>query len=139
MRVAPAKLLGVRRYVAPALLVLVAVLQVVRAHTHDQSSWSGGGFGMFATYENEDSRFVRTWAITAGGEEAVGLPAGLDREALEVRVVPTSARLRALAREVAERLGDEVMAVRVEVWGIRLDHPDAELDAFRIEHGTYQR
>ena len=139
MRVEFPRFSAARRYLAPALLVAAATLQIVRAHTVEQSSWSGGGFGMFATYENEDSRFIRVWAARGDGEELVALPGDLSRQALEARVVPTRGRLRDLAEDVAARLGDDVTTVRAEVWGVRFEHPEARLRSFRIAHGTYAR
>jgi hypothetical protein len=129
-----------RHYAVPLLLAAVATLQLIRAHTLDQSSWSGGGFGMFATYENEDSRFLRVWVLTDDGEEQGSLPSGVAHEAFEARVVPTGERLDALARLLDTKVGGrESLGVRVEVWGVRFDHPDARLRAFRIAEGTHRR
>jgi hypothetical protein len=139
---APTRLrsMAARHYAVPVLLAAVATLQLVRAHTLEQSSWSGGGFGMFATYENEDSRFLRLWLLTADGEERRSLPSGVAHEAFEARAVPTGERLDALARLVDRNLGGrDALGVRVEVWGVHFDHPDARLRTFRIAEATHRR
>ena len=108
--------------VTPALVVAVAALQLYRADTLDQSSWSGAGFGMFATYESEITRFTRVHAVTDDGETQIPVPPEAGRAFVEATVVPTDGYLEALADEVIATLDDpEVDAVRVELWGIDFD------------------
>ena len=47
-----------RSAVPAALLVTVALGQIVLARTVDLSPWKGGGFGMFATLDGTASRYV---------------------------------------------------------------------------------
>lgn len=105
--------------VVPAVMVTVALLQHARATTVHQSSWSGAGFGMFATYESELSRFMRVFLADGNGPRVVELPAPLSRQAFEASVVPTHERLAALAQRVRSMLEvPRTTTVRVEVWGI---------------------
>jgi hypothetical protein len=80
-----------------ALLVIVAVTQIVRAHTIRQSPWKGGGFGMFASADTPNNRVVRCWIVTPEGEERVDVPPYMDDLALTARYVPTRANLIRLA------------------------------------------
>lgn len=115
--------------VAPLLLVCVALLQVYRVNTLDQSSWSGAGFGMFATIDNETYRLIRGYVVEPAGEQRVVLPGELTRQAFEVRVVPTDSRVRALAEAWRERaaVGDQPFAV--EVWTLDFDSDTPSLTA----------
>ena len=108
--------------VVPVVLVAVALFQIRQATVHDQSSWSGAGFGMFATIDNEDSRFLRAYLLQPGGERLVPLPASLRDDALRVRVLPTADRLGDLARRWRTALPDAGDApLRVELWRVDLD------------------
>lgn len=99
----------------PLLLVVVALVQILRAVTLDQSSFAGYGFGMFATYENELSRWTEVTATSADGASfPVVPPSDLDLAAQEV---PTSANLEALARSVL-RADEEIQGVEAEVWTV---------------------
>lgn len=84
------------------LLVAVAVVQIVRAHTHGQSPWKGGGFGMFSTSDTPEARFVRTVLVSPQGEFPVPLPDSLRDEVTLARTVPTSANVSDLARSIAD-------------------------------------
>lgn len=104
--------------VVPALLVVVALVQVGRAHVLDQSSWSGAGFGMFATYDSGLTRFVLLEVERPDGTvETVPAPAG-DRTT-GAEVVPTAEALRALVEAVRDEVDGTV--VGAAVWGIRFD------------------
>lgn len=83
-----------------AVLVAVALTQMVRAHQIDQSPWKGGGFGMFATVDAPGARILRCRVLTATGEEAADLPDRLARRAAITRVAPSEANLRILAEEL---------------------------------------
>ncbi|MFP5318134.1 MAG: hypothetical protein ACLGI2_07535 [Acidimicrobiia bacterium] len=112
--------------VVPLILVAVALFQVRQATVNDQSSWSGAGFGMFATIDNEDSRFLRGYVLEAAGERLVGLPRSLAEEALAVRVLPTADRLHALARRWRVAIpGASQAALRALAGGPRRRRPQA--------------
>jgi hypothetical protein len=117
-----------RIWIAPALLVVVALTQIWRVHELDQSSWSGAGFGMFATIDSETFRPVRGWVVDDEGSRPVALPAELERAAFELQVVPTEDRARALA----ERWRDLVAKGRgrfvVEVWRLQFDSSSTHLN-----------
>lgn len=113
-----------RSLAVPALLVVVALLQIVRVDRLDQSSWSGVGFGMFATVDNETSRTVRGYQRDGDVLRPVPLPPELDREAFELRVVPSDERARTLARSWAAHADGSADAFVVEVWGLSLEGPD---------------
>lgn len=115
--------------VAPLLLIAIAGLQVVRVQTMDQSSWSGAGFGMFATIDNETYRLVRGYTVDADGERAVGLPGELREEAFELRVVPSASRAAALGQRWREKSGVEGDEFVVEVWRVSFDPEGPSLSA----------
>src|SRR5947209_14535057 len=84
---------------APALLGAVAAVHVTRVACCDQSPWRGGGFGMFATPDSPDMRFVRVYLLTTDGE----LPADAPWlwEASVARTAPTADNLERLAARLA--------------------------------------
>lgn len=85
-----------------AVLILVALAQIWRAHTLDQSPWKGGGFGMFATGDTPFHRFLKCRVQTADGEvAAVDAPDHVKRLLTETRVAPTEENLRMLAEALA--------------------------------------
>jgi hypothetical protein len=99
--------------VVPVVLVAVAATQVVRTHTHDQSSWFGTGFGMFATLDSY--RFVRAWSLPDG--EPLSIPPS--RAAHLARTVPQDGQLKALADELLTKIATESSeSIRVEVRAI---------------------
>ena len=108
--------------VAPTLLVLVASLAVYRVQAHDQSTWSGVGFGMFATIDNETTRQIRAELVIGGERRPVPVPPELEEAAFAVAVVPTPERLEALARRWADR--DDVppgATIALGLWEMRFD------------------
>ena len=60
-------------YLPITLLVLIASLQFVLAHTKDLSPWKGGGFGMFSTVDSPGARKLRVYLV------------GEDQKKIEVR------------------------------------------------------
>ena len=103
--------------VAPAMLVLVALLSVWQTNVRAQSSWSGAGFGMFATIDGEATRQVR--AYIKGTSRTLALPAGLERMELEIRVLPSPDRIEELGRAWASLSGlPGHLVLVVEVWAI---------------------
>jgi hypothetical protein len=88
-------------YGAPALLCVIAGLQIYFAHTASLSPWKGGGFGMFSTVDSPAARFLRVYLVTDDEEVPVLLPSGLSASAQEARTIPTRGRLRSIAEGVA--------------------------------------
>jgi hypothetical protein len=119
--------------VAPGLLALVASLAVYRVQAHDQSTWSGVGFGMFATIDNETTRQIRAELSTGGERRPVAVPAELEEAARGVAVVPTLERLEALARRWVDR--DEVppgATLAVALWEMRFDAGDKTVEVVPV-------
>ncbi len=56
------------RWLAPGLLISVALVQITLSHTKDLTPWKGGGFGMFASTDSLSMRVVSCEAETLAGE-----------------------------------------------------------------------
>jgi hypothetical protein len=144
-----------RLFAAPLLLILVACIQIYRAHAYHQSPWKGGGFGMFASTDAPSARFLRCYLATPAGDVAVTVPPELKSPARHARTVPTDTNLAAVAQVLADatwipegsssrRLrirrpgdrdtGSEVVpsAARVEVWRRRFQCALARMAAERL-------
>jgi len=89
------------RFAAPILLVLVAVIQNVVAHTTTLTPWKGGGFGMFSTVDDPDARWVRCYVVTNGREVAVEAPPSVARDLGVISALPTHRRLETLAGDLS--------------------------------------
>lgn len=100
---------------APALLLVIAAVAIVRHHTVDQSPWQGVGFGMFSSYDYLPSRTARLTATVDGETTAIALPDDLRDELERVLVAPGDGHAEALAEEVRARTGAD--AVRLEILG----------------------
>ncbi len=87
-------------YLVPGLLVLVACLQLWRAHAHHLTPWKGGGFGMFSTADSPGKRTLRTYLITPEGE-ALALYGTLSIQENRVLGMPDTKTLEQIARETA--------------------------------------
>jgi hypothetical protein len=87
---------------APAILVLIASVQLFMAHGYHLTPWKGGGFGMFSTVDSQGARFLRIYLITPNGRTPVEIPAGLQPLAREVRTLPSAERLDQLANQLAQ-------------------------------------
>lgn len=104
----------------PALILAVAAVHALRVATLDQSSWKGGGFGMFATYDHESTRAVVVLVEHGDGLAHAVLQSG-DRDTLaRLRALPRDAGAADLARIVLARDLDATRVV-VEVRGRDLD------------------
>jgi hypothetical protein len=105
---------GVRRwlaiYLGPLLITALACNHLWRAERLDQSSWKGGGFGMFSSIDNETFRAVRAWT----GDRPLAFD-GVDEDLVyRAKVVPTAANLRAVGQALLDRHPD-VSTVRVRI------------------------
>ena len=87
-------------YAAPAILVLIAVLQLYRAHTQHLTPWKGGGFGMFSTADAQGNRILRTYLVTPEGE-ALALRGTFTPQRARVLAMPDTRTLQQIAREMA--------------------------------------
>jgi hypothetical protein len=89
--------------VAPALLVTVGVVQWWRVDRYDQSTWSGSGFGMFATFENDTNRFLAVTVELDGERRRAAVPGDVAGAADDLLIVPSAAATQALADDLAGR------------------------------------
>src|SRR5918993_690761 len=60
-------------YVAPVLLVAVAVQQIILSSAFHLSPWTGGGFGMFSSVDTFATRVLRGVLIVDGREIPIRL------------------------------------------------------------------
>ena len=106
-------------WIAPSILIAVALAQFVLVRRADFSPWKGGGFGMFSTTDHGPSRSVRVLAVDDAGTHVLRLPDEARRLVSQVEhgpVRPLVTRLAALAARDAREEGDRVTRVRVQVW-----------------------
>lgn len=90
------------RLLFPAVLVIVAGVQRYRVSTVDQSAWLGGGFAMFSTIDQHQTRFVWITVRTADGATYRAEPGPeLDRPLFLTRAVPSERHLNELAQAAA--------------------------------------
>jgi hypothetical protein len=87
---------------APALLILIASVQLFMAHVYDLTAWKGGGFGMFSTVDSQGARFLRIYLVTPNGRTAVEVPSDLQPTARSVRTFPRAEELAQLADQLAQ-------------------------------------
>ena len=92
-------------YIAPALLVAVALQQIILASTAHLPPWTGGGFGMFSSVDNIRSRIVRAVLLVDGAEIPVSLGSNDAFAAafFKAGALPTQGRLTTLAESLARR------------------------------------
>lgn len=124
----------VARYLPAALLILVALHQVVRAQLGPLSAWKGGGFGMFSTTDHPAARYLRCYLVGPHGEKRVPIPLDLRSEELTALALPTQHNLEALAAALAALAPPEVTdvrAVRVEYWPRQFDVRRATLSVHK--------
>lgn len=130
------------RALAPAVaLALVAAVGVRNHIDHDQSSWEGASFGMFATYENHVWRVVEVTVTGPDGSYQALLPTDLADDARRLRVAPSEGAADRLARAALDRIDDRSpVQVEVVLWGVTLDDADGlELGYEEIERGMARR
>ena len=85
---------------APALLVVDAVHQIILSLTRLVSPWTGGGFGLFSSTYTILTMTVRGSLIVDGREIPIRLGGS---QTLQARALPTRARLDRLAGMLARR------------------------------------
>ncbi len=104
-----------RAWVAPLLLVALALAQIAGFYGYGLSPWKGGGFGMFSTNDHGGFRSVRVIELAPTGERRVELPQAHERLVRHTREAPHAGNLLQLAEAIragAPGLG----ALRIEVW-----------------------
>ena len=112
------------RFVPSALLIVVAVHQLVLARDAALSPWLGGGFGMFSTTDVGSRRHLHAFVLRPGIEREVVAPPHLEEAERRARGLPSEPHLRDLALELATTSTPDhgaATGVRVEVWRTRYD------------------
>jgi len=123
-------------FAVPALLIAVALLQIGRAAVLDQSSYAGFGFGMFATYENELSRWTEIHVTDTDGDVVrVGVAAELDLAAQEV---PTAANIELLAKAALEADKSYVSA-HAALWSVEVAGRPMQVERILLGESSLER
>lgn len=98
-------------WIPPALLFLVALLQLITTSTTHFVPWKGGGFGMFATFDRGPLRIIRGRGRPAGSADWLPLDLRPQRSQLggisaadweSITAAPTPRALRRLASHALE-------------------------------------
>ena len=120
----------------PVLLTGVAFLQIGRAAVLDQSSYAGFGFGMFATYENELSRWTEIHVTDADGDRfRIKVDPGLDLAAQEV---PTRSNVERVAAAALES-DDSYAAVHAALWSVEVSGRPMQLERILLVEASLER
>ncbi|MEX2205718.1 MAG: hypothetical protein WEF50_05765 [Myxococcota bacterium] len=112
------------RWLPPALLVTVALHQLLLVYRADLTPWCGGGFGMFSTNDGRFARHLHVYALSPALRVELEIPPELAERARAAAALPEQDRLRALAREFAPYTDSEFEApesIRLEVYATRWD------------------
>ncbi len=89
------------KYTAPVLLTLLACIQLVLGLRFDLTPWKGGGFGMFSTIDNTQSRMVHVYLETSDGEIPTRVPSWLRNRRKRAKSFPAGFRIESLATRLA--------------------------------------
>jgi hypothetical protein len=89
------------RFLAPAILIVVAAVQITLAKTQQLTPWKGGGFGMFSTVDDPSSRWLRAFAVVGGRRVSIPIPERYSSRAARIGAMPSRALLHALAADLA--------------------------------------
>jgi hypothetical protein len=118
------------KFVPPALLIVVAVIQMSLAQAVDLTAWKGGGFGMFSTLDHGAYRGVDIIVDGPERSESLEIPGSLEVAAARAAACPTDRLLRTLAEGVTAREQRYQRAVsRVTVTAWRTDFDRGTLQA----------
>ena len=112
------------RWLPPALLVAVALNQIWLSRSTDLTPWCGGGFGMFSTNDGRFTRHLHAWALGPGLRFELYPPDEFAERVQAAVALPSEARLRALARDLAPYAESEFEPpdlIRLEVYASRWD------------------
>ena len=86
-----------------ALLVVVALTQIVLARTAAMTPWKGGGFGMFSTLDHGAYRGVDAIVEGPDRSEQLEIPPSLEEIAARAAACPVDSLLRQLAQGIVAR------------------------------------
>jgi len=87
----------------PAILTIVAVVQIGLAHVTGLTAWKGGGFGMFSTLDYGAYRGIEVVIDAPQRSEALEIPPSLLADAARTVAWPADRMLRRLAERVVAR------------------------------------
>jgi hypothetical protein len=103
----------------------VALHQLWLAWRFDLSAWCGGGFGMFSTSDGFGTRHLHALALSPAFRTHLEIPPELEEDVARALALPSEARLRALARALAERAPHDELeppeTIRIDVFARRHD------------------
>ncbi len=111
-------------YLPVVILVVVALLQIDRAHSQHQTPWKGGGFGMFSTNDRGSNRSLRLIGHQDGRQKNLRLLRHPEAERLarQTLALPSDDNLFELAHILSRQEAlARLEALRVEVWRSRFD------------------
>ena len=111
-------------WVAPALLLALALNQLRLVRAEHLSPWLGGGFGMFSTLDQGSNRRIRAFALYGPYEREFRPTVELGDVERRARVHPTEGNLDRLALALLD--GGALppplpAALRIEVWRASFD------------------
>jgi hypothetical protein len=112
------------RWLPPALLVAVALHQLLLASTRHLTPWCGGGFGMFSTTDGRYARHLHVYGTSPGVRIEFEMPPEFDERVRAAVALPEDHRLRALARDFAPHAVSDFESpdsIRLEVYATRWD------------------
>ena len=92
-----------RSWPPTALLLFIAVTQILLTRTADLSPWKGGGFGMFATTDGTAFRYVRLFVDAPERSDELAVPQSLEDAALRAQLFPSD---RFLLRRLPQCVSD---------------------------------
>jgi hypothetical protein len=103
-------------FVAPALLVLTALLQIPMARVGTLNPAKGGGFGLFSTVDKLENRIVLAYLETPAGDRPVAI--AFDEGVQRVASFPTERGIERLARALSASgtPPPDATGLRLEVW-----------------------
>jgi hypothetical protein len=96
-----------QKWTVPLLLVVVALRQLVLAHTVGLSAWHGGGFGMFASIDRDERRAIEVTGIDRQGRAVEIDSTALrdlftENDLLLIRTFPSKALLQDIAKKILD-------------------------------------
>lgn len=120
--------------IVPIAMLVIAAIGIFRFHDVGQSSWRGGSFGMFATYEHVDARAAVVLAVDDGKIEVVAVPDDLQDLRDRAVVIPREGATRDLAEAMLERVGADEVTVEIRAHRVRGTDERGVLVAVEVIH-----
>ena len=124
-----------RTWLPAALLLSIALVQIVLVRTAALTPWKGGGFGMFAAVDGGAVRSMRIQVDGPDRSERLDVPLSLELDAARAEALPIRPFLARLAERVAARevrQGRPVTRVTVEAWSAALSADGSQAEAHRL-------